>query len=182
MIRNVKRTVIALAMALICIAASAQEASKPKPVKFAWGADFVGAIDLSGNDMSTIGLDAFFGIKMPAVSILGVGAGINISVATPYRQLPLFMIFRTSFSKRPQLCFLDLRGGVSVFDIRNGRNQTGAYVSAGLGVNLAASRKFRSSLSLSYTYFGRKDYIDNAGQEVKAPDLHGATVRLGISF
>lgn len=170
-------SLLALAMAF---GATAQEQAQAK-VKFAWGASLVGAVDLSGHDMSTLGIDAYLGMRVPYVQMLGVGAAINVPISNSLRTFPIYMIARTNFRNRPSLCFLDLRGGVSINDLSESTRKAGAYMSPGLGMRLASSRKFTSHLILAYTYIGRGDYMADGGI-VDVHDLHMATLRLGITF
>lgn len=171
-------------VALVCMAfsASAQDAEpKPKGVQFAWGASFTGQVDMTGHDMSTVGMDAYFGMKTAAIEIIGLGAGLNVPVSNSHRMLPIYAVVRTNFSTRPTLCFLDLRGGLSVNDYADDHTSTGAYMSGGVGINLAAGRNFTSHIIVGMAYYDRKKYTVN-DKEVHPGSLGMAVLRLGISF
>ena len=171
-----------IAAMLACVAApgaGAQEAGRASGV--AWGASLTASVDMSGNDMSTIGMDAFVGMRAPLIQILGLGAGINVPVSHSLHTMPVYLMARSNFRHKPSLCFMEAKAGVSINDISDNKKQTGAYASLGVGFNLATSTKFGSHLTLAYSYFGRKDYTSDEGL-VKVPSLHMATLRLGITF
>lgn len=155
--------------------------SATNPSGFGWGADLGGAIDMSGNDMSTINLDAYFGYKTPGLDIAGIGAGINMMVSNSNRSFPVYAIVRTSFRKRPSLCFLDLRGGMVFNNIGSSTTRSQLYLSPGIGVNLAGGATFRSYVIVSYVYNGMRPYED-ADRYYDINGLHMACVRLGIKF
>lgn len=179
----IKKIMLAiLAIAAYCVAARAQDTIPNHPVRFAWGASLATSIDMTEGDMSNIGIEAYAGIKAPGVQILGVGSGMCVPVTNALRSIPLFIIARTNFHTRPTLLFMDARAGVAINYLdRTDGHQAGAYGSLGLGIRLASNDKFQSHLIIAYTYMGRKDYY--VGEErVPLPDLHMATLRLGISF
>lgn len=176
-----KKLIIAIfLMASLWASAKENEADYNK-TRFTWGASFGSDIDLTGNDMSDVSLDAYFGLRMPGVQVLGVGVGLDVPVSNSWRSYPVYLIMRTNFMKRPSLCFFDLRGGVSVNLLEYDHRQTGAYVSPGLGFKLASGRTFSSHLILAYTFTGRKNYM-HGDDCIKAGNLHMATMRIGITF
>lgn len=148
---------------------------------FAWGAEVGGSIDLTSNDMSTVNLDAYFGYRNSWIDVVGVGAEVNMMVSNSVRAFPVYGIFRTGFSSRPTLLFMDLRGGVAFNNITNSSQQTSAYVSPGIGINLAGGRTFQSYVTLSYVYNGIKTF-QLKDREVDIDGLSMACIRLGIRF
>lgn len=148
---------------------------------FAWGAEIGGGIDLTSSDMSTVNLDAYFGYRNSWIEVLGVGAGVNMMVSNSARAFPVYGIFRTGFSKKPTLLFMDLRGGVVFNNLTNSAKQTCAYVSPGIGVNLAGGKTFQSYVTLSYVYNGLKSF-QLSDRPVDMDGLSMACVRLGIRF
>ena len=104
---------------------------------FTWGADIGSSIDISGNDMSSIDIDAYFGYKNAVIRTLGIGAGIKSAIGNSYTAIPVYAILRTSFTSKPTLCFLDLRLGYSFNTLTDDVNQNSFYGSAGLGFNLS---------------------------------------------
>lgn len=176
----IKKILLAiLAIAACCSSPRAQESHS---LRFAWGASVATSIDMTEGDMSNIGLEAYLGIKTNGIQMLGIGSGMCVPVTNALRSIPLYVIARTNFQTRPSLLFMDARAGVSVNYLdRTDGQQTGAYGSLGLGFKLAHNSKFQSHLIIAYTYMGRKDYFV-ADERVPLPDLHMATLRLGISF
>lgn len=148
---------------------------------FAWGAEVGGAIDLTSNNLSSINLDAYFGYRNAWINTLGVGASVNMMVDNSVRSFPIYAIFRTDFSSKERLLFMDLRGGVSITNPSYGSQQTGLYLSPGLGINLARGKSFSSYLSVSYVYNGIKPF-DLGDRRCDVDGLSMACVRIGISF
>lgn len=148
---------------------------------FTWGAEAGSSIDLSANDMSSIDINASFGIRQGIFTFAGIGAGANIMISNSCRTYPIFAILRTDFSRRVKLLFLDVRGGMALNYLPDNATGTGAYASVGVGINLARSRKFRSYILAGYTYVGRGD-VTSGEAVTHYPALNVAMVRLGISF
>jgi hypothetical protein len=172
--------------ALMLLTASASECSAAGkccklPAGFAWGADLGGAIDLTGNDMSALAIEARFGYRRGIVDFVGIGAGIDMVVNNSNRIFPVYAALQTNFSTRPSLCFLDARIGCAFANLADNQNQTALFASPGLGVNLAKGKTFSSYLILSYQYIGLKDYHDSETIH-NLNGIHMAAVRLGISF
>ena len=73
---------ITLLMSLhIMAAGKSDEAQASSKINhFTWGADIGSTIDISGNDMSTIDIDAFFGYKNKFIRTVGLGAGIKSAI------------------------------------------------------------------------------------------------------
>lgn len=160
---------------------------------FTWGGDAGSAVDLTANDMTSINFSAYFGYKGGWFRLAGVGASINTMINNSSRCYPVFGIIRTSFSSRPQLCFLDLRGGVSFNNINDARSQTDFFGSLGLGITLASGRKFSSHIIVSYIFMPvspLKVLVPDQENPEGAPvenimpfhDLHYASIRIGCSF
>ena len=150
---------------------------------FAWGVDVGSSIDLTTADMSSLDGEAYFGLRCPGVDIVGFGAGIHGMVNNNSFSYPLYVLLRTSFSKQKQLCFFDLRTGVALNNFFGTATNTAFYINPSVGVNLASSRKFRSYLTLGYSYNGGKDISDATTTSGKsANNLSMATLRLGIMF
>ena len=148
---------------------------------FAWGAEIGGGIDLTSHDMSSINLDAYLGYRNSWIDVLGIGAEVDMMVNNSVRSFPVYALFRTGFSRRPTLLFMDLSAGVVFNNVNNSSQQTGAYVSPGIGVNLAGGKTFQSYVTLSYVYNGMKPF-DLGDRYVNIDPLSMACVRLGIRF
>lgn len=148
---------------------------------FTWGADVGSSVDMTGNDMSSIDINAYFGYKSRFVRFAGIGAGINMMIGNGSSAYPVYAMFRSGFSNRPTLCFLDLRAGCSFNNIFDFRSQTDFYGSLGFGITLAKGRNFSSHIILSYNFMPLSDATVN-GQVFKLDDLHYAALRIGAAF
>lgn len=157
------------------------KAQNSNHVGITWGASLEGSVDMSGNDMSNIGMEAYVGMHTVGVQMLGIGSGIYTPVSNSQRTIPLYAIVRTNFSSSPSLCFGDIRGGLAINFLEGDHTQADAYVSAGIGMNLASGRKYSSHLIIGYTLIGRGDYY-NGLENIHLGDLHMVTARLGITF
>lgn len=145
---------------------------------FAWGADIGTAVEMSGHDMSTINLDAYFGFKNTIINLCGAGAGIDMMVSNSCRTFPIYAILRTSFRSKPSLCFMDMRAGIAFNNLSGGTTQRSAYLNPSIGINLATGATYRSYIILGYVYNGLKSFNDisiNGG-------LSYVNVRIGITF
>lgn len=177
------RRLVLLIMAVVSLlTASAQLSDKPAGTHFVWGAEAGAGIDMSNNDMSSIDFNASFGLSRGWINMLGVGAGVNMPVSNSCRSYPVFAVFRTDFSRQLRLCFLDVRGGMSLNYLARDQQQTGIYGSVNLGVNLATGSKFRSYVLIGYTFIDRKDLWEDEMTLTMYSPLHLATIRLGVSF
>lgn len=148
---------------------------------FAWGAEIGGGIDLTSHDLSSVNLDAYFGYRNSWIDVIGIGAEVDMMVSNSVRSFPVYAVFRTGFSKRPTLLFMDLRGGIAFNNLSQGDHQTSAYVSPGIGVNLAGGKTFQSYVTLSYVYNGLKPFRIS-DREINVDGLSMACIRLGIRF
>lgn len=149
---------------------------------FAWGVDVGSAIDMTGNDMSAIDLNAYFGYRGPYVRFAGVGAGIDMMVSRSTTCYPMYGIFRTDFSRTPRLYFVELRGGISYNKVETYKTQYTPCGSVGIGVTLAKGRTFSSHIILSYNYTKLNDVTLAEGENVRIHDLQAACIRIGITF
>ena len=186
-----KKTVslIALLLLPLCAMRAAEpDTQAASPARFVWGAEIGSSIDMSGNDMSSIDIDASFGLSRSWLRMLGVGTGAHIMVSNSCRTFPIYAVFRTDFSPRPRLLFLDLRGGMALNYLDYNRRINGAYAQIGMGLRLATGRTFSSHLIFGYKYAqrGEYEYSDGAApatvHTIRYDDMHYAFVRLGVSF
>lgn len=176
-----KKLFLILIMALPLIARAAEGDEISSKTRFVWGAEAGSSIDLSGNDMSSIDFNATMGLSRGWISFLGAGVGADIMVSNSCRTYPVFALFRTDFSKRVKLLFMDVRVGAALNYLPNNVSQTTPYVSVNLGINLATGKTFRSYVLAGYTYVDRKDVMRDERVTPYEP-LHMATIRLGIAF
>lgn len=170
-----KRLLLTL-MLLVC-AVSATYASR-----FGWGVELEAAIDASGHDMSNLGFDAYFGYSHGVLDMAGVGVGAHMMMGNSCRTFPIYGVLRTSFRAEPSLCFLDLRAGVALDDVKYGSKQTAPYISPAMGFNLARSSKFRSYITLGYVYNGMRSFGPEDDYTRIPGGVHLVQVRLGVTF
>lgn len=155
---------------------------KPRvPVQFAWGADIGPAIDLSGNDMSSIDFDLVVGMRRGWINFLGLGAQANMAISNSCRSYPLYVMFRTGFRDRPTRLFWEVKGGVSLNYLEHNHHQAGIYASTGFGIRLAESSLFSSHMVIGYSYLQRKRVV-GAEMTHEFTDLHFASVKIGVVF
>ena len=154
----------------------------PKGVHFAWGAEVGSTIDMSGNEMSSIDINAAFGLSYKWLSFAGIGAGANIMVSNSCHTYPIYAVLRTDFSKLVKVMFIDLRGGIALNYLDENICQTGGYISPSIGFNLASGATFRSYITVGYTYISRKDEVRPDETILPYKSLSMATVRLGVAF
>lgn len=171
---------LAVLTALPAAAAQPKATLKDHP-GFAWGADVGGAIDLTGNNMSSINIDAYFGYRSKALDIAGIGAGINMMVGNSARTFPVYAILRTNFSARPTLLFAEARVGCVFNNLGDNISQTRLFLSPGIGVNLARGRTFGSYIIVSYLFNGMSQFTDSEMTHT-VHTLSMACLRFGITF
>lgn len=150
--------------------------------QFAWGVDVGSAIDMTGKDMSAIDINAYLGYSGPYVRFAGLGTGIDMMVSSSSSVYPVYALFRTDFNRDRQLCFMEVRSGVSVCQINDLSTQTNVFESIGVGVTLAKGQSFSSHILLSYNYINLKKALLPDGNIARLHDIHYASIRIGISF
>lgn len=151
------------------------------PGHFTWGVDISSGVDLTENDMTMFSLGAGFGYRGGWLQFAGVGASIISMMNNSSRCYPVYAVVRTSFSSRPQLCFMELRGGVSFNSILESKSQSGAYVSAGCGITLARSRSFSSYIMVRGVVMPVKGVFEDETMNFRYT-LGFACIGLGIAF
>lgn len=183
-IMTVLRAILISAVLLSPNIAQAEDSidnSNGRPLRFVWGAGIDGGVEMSGHDMSTLGIDATFGMQYKWIRFFGVNAEADIMVSNSARTFPLTLNFRTDFSSRQRLLFADLRGGIALNYYDGNTQETQPYASGGIGITLATGRTFSSHLIVGYTYLGRNEcYVGNRGR--KCPGMSYASIRLGVQF
>lgn len=184
---RLRGTLLALLAGLLCClnmngAETLTKSAEPLPLRFAWGANLDGSIELSGHNMSCIGIDGEFGLSWRWVRFFGVSAQADIMIGSSSRSYPLTAVFRTDFcSHERRLLFMEVRGGVDLCYLEGYNNDTQPYGSAGLGVTLAHGKNFSTHVILAYTYVGR-DKCTSGTHERNCPGMSYATLRFGVSF
>ena len=179
--KTIIRAITAAVLALVAPSLSAAT-TPPEMSGCAGGADVGGAADMGCDGMSTVNIDAYFGLRCPYLEMAGIGAGINVPVNNSNRTFPIYGIFRSSFSRDRQKVFGELRAGCVVNDRISGKSTCDFYCSPAVGFRLAHSPKYSSYIALGYIYNGMhgKGYSDS--QEIDINGVHLAVIRLGICF
>lgn len=180
-----KRIYLLIFTAICCCTSFAQnKAAKdaPQRVRFAWGADINGSVDLSEHDMSMIGIEAMFGMEYKWIRFLGIGAQADVMLSNSSRTIPLTLNFRTDFcSSRRRLLFMDIRGGMALNYLEGNRHETDPYISGGIGITLAHRATYSSHFIIGYTYLGQSQCF--YGDRLRdCPGISYATIRFGVKF
>lgn len=116
---------------------------------FTWGAELGSSIDMTGHDMSTLDADVVIGYKNKWIRTVGFGAGIHRAFGTGDNFIPLYAVFRTSFTSRPSNFFMSVKIGYSFNSIQDSPTFGDTCASIGAGINLAMSHRFSSHIILS---------------------------------
>lgn len=148
---------------------------------FTWGADLGSSIDLGGNDQSTFDADVVLGYKNSLIRLIGIGAGIHRAFGNGDNFIPVYVIFRSSFRKKPSPLFLNLKVGYSFNTLRDNATYGDISASIGMGINLAISRRFKSHIILSYGFrhFSRNH---KASFNLDVDNVNLAQVCFGVNF
>lgn len=155
--------------------------SESAPSHFTWGADLGSSIDMTGQDLTAIDLDAEFGYKGDYIRFAGLGAGIRMMVSNSSRCYPVYAMFRSSFTRKPSLCFAQLKLGVSFNNFYTNTYQRDLYTNLGIGFTLATGRSFSSHIILSYEFVPvRRKFVPDAVSPLS--DIHSASISIGVSF
>lgn len=148
---------------------------------FTWGAEFGSSIDMTAHNMSTFDLDVNFGYKNAYFKIIGVGAGFQRSIDSGNNFLPVYAVIRTSFRKRPSLCFLNLQAGYSFSTLKGSKTHGDLISTLGCGINLTQSRYAKSYIIISAcSRFFNKNHRELTGMDMKA--ITYARLQIGINF
>lgn len=178
--RQLLTLLIALLTAAVSQAADNTADESTGKGRFVWGAEIGPAIDLCGDDMSTIDIGAHFGYHNDFIDIVGVGAEIDMMMSNSSRMFPIYAIFRSSFSKKKRLVFADVRVGCAVANAFGQHSQTVLYASPGIGFNLAGGKKFQSYMTLSYVYSGMTFPAMRSDHEVTG--VNQMVLKIGVTF
>lgn len=147
---------------------------------FTWGAELGSGIDMGGDDMSTLNIEASFGYRGPWITLAGIGAGIDAVMSNSCRSYPIYAVCRTSFSPTPRLVFADMKIGIAVNQVPGIPDRTNFFVRPSVGFNLATGKNFKSYILLGYTYNSITFHGDKLDTLVHGLNL--ATLSLGVMF
>ena len=149
---------------------------------FTWGVDVGSSIDLTSHDMSTFDVDAILGFKNSFIKTAGIGIGIHRSVQSGDNFIPVYALIRTSFTKRPSLCFFNLRVGYSFNTIGDSPCYGDFSTAAGIGFNLSSSRMAKTYIIVGagYRYFKQR-HIE-AIEKLDTHYIFLAQLQFGVNF
>ncbi|MBD5258290.1 MAG: hypothetical protein HDS52_06355 [Barnesiella sp.] len=148
---------------------------------FTWGASLGSSIDMTGQDMTAIDIDAFVGYKGDYIRFAGIGAGIRMMVSNSSRSYPIYGMLRTSFTRNPSFLYLEVKGGVGLNNLYTNVYQRKFIGGLAVGFTLAHSRTFSSNFSLGYEYMPLSPATIE-GTDTHFHDIHYAAIRIGASF
>lgn len=176
-----KRFVLLIALLTVVIGLSAKDGIMAPVSGFAWGADIGSSIDMTGQDMTAIDIDANFGYKNGFIKFIGIGAGIKMMVSNSSRCYPVYGLFRSSFSTLPKECFMEVKAGISFNNLYTDIYQKNFVGGLGVGFVLASGRTFSSHITLGYEFMPM-DGVKTDAMVSRLSDLHYATIKIGASF
>lgn len=148
---------------------------------FTWGAEVGASIDMTANNMSSIDADVVLGFKNSFIKLAGVGAGIRRSIRNGNTFVPVYGVIRTSFTRRPSICFLNLQAGYS-FNTFESSDNFGNFVCAlGIGFNLMQTRMAKSYIIASC---GFQHYCDHHSESIgiDTNNIYTARIVIGVNF
>jgi len=148
---------------------------------FTWGVDISSGVDLTSNDMTMFSFGAAFGYRWKWLNFAGIGASIISMMNNSSRCYPVYAVVHTSFSQQPKLCFMEVRGGISVNSILDSSTKAGAYASLGLGISLARSKSFSSYVIVRGVVMPVKGTYEDETMNFSYT-LGYANIGLGITF
>lgn len=148
---------------------------------FVWGFEVGTSIDITGYDSSTVNADALIGYRNALIDFLGAGIGFHRAMGSGDNYVPVYLTFRTSFTREPKPLFLSLKGGYSFNTIGDTNTFGDVNASIGMGINLARSRNFRSYLILAYEFRHFNEKHRDA-VSIEDPNISMASLTLGFNF
>lgn len=149
--------------------------------KFTWGVEVGSSLDMTSHDLTTFDANALLGYKNPIFNIIGVGAGIHRSIHSGNNFIPVYVVLRTDFRKKPSPLFLSLQGGYSFNTLGHSGTLGDWHGSIGLGINLAQTRLAKTYVLLSLAY----QNLSSKSLEKIEFDTHHiffARLLLGVNF
>ena len=144
---------------------------------FAFGVEAGATMDFSDTESSHYDIDIYGGYRKGIIQTLGLGIGLHPSFSNDRTFIPIYAIFRCNFKEGYSLCFADVKAGMSINELSSTAHNTGVYASAGIGFNLLQNRRLKIHAIASYSYTQIIPF------DIYSSDaLHGASIRLGITF
>lgn len=148
---------------------------------FTWGAEIGCTIDLTSQNTSTFDVDAMFGYKNDYVKMAGIGAGIHRSFGADNLFVPVYVVFRSSFRKKPSLLFFSFKGGYSFNTIAESPIYGDVSASLGLGFNLTNRKSFKSHIVISWAF---RHFTENhkIANNLDSQNINLANIAFGVNF
>lgn len=149
---------------------------------FTWGAELGSSIDLTSHDLSTFDVDVLLGYRNEMIALAGIGSGLHRSIHSGNHFVPLYGIFRTSFTKRPSILFMNLQAGYSFNTISDYGTVGDFSASVGLGINLQRKKSFRTYfvVSLAYQYYSETN--EYKIKEIDTNHIFFTRLVFGVNF
>lgn len=150
--------------------------------KFTWGAEVGCSVDLGGYDLSTFDLDVVLGYKNSWIHTAGISCGVHRDFTKGNNFIPLMAVFRTAFSTRPRFWFANLKAGYSFNSLNEDSGTHGGFIlNAGIGFNLAQSKRFHTYLILSYEFIHLNE-TQGTMIDKQIHNLDLAQISFGVNF
>lgn len=176
-----KRVIISSFIIFISfITTIAQTDDNSSKQRFTWGAEAGAGIDMGGDNMSTLNIEALIGYRTSWIDFVGIGIGIDMMMSNSCRAFPVYAMIRSSFAQKPKLFFAEMRAGVALNQATNVPDRTNLFLQPGVGIYLATGKTFTSYLTLSYTYDAMTFYGDK--KDTLVHGLNMATISIGVTF
>lgn len=148
---------------------------------FTWGVDAGSSIDLTANNLSTFDVDLIMGYKNPFIKVIGVGLGYHKAFGSSNNFIPIYAVLRTSFTSRPSKCFFNFQCGYSFNSVDDAASKGGFTLAAGIGMNIASTKYFKSHLILSYGFMHLNER-QLAQISLSNENISLAKLTIGINF
>lgn len=120
--------------------------------KIMTGIEVSTGLDLSCTDLSTFNIDFLLGYRAKLIQFLGVQFGAHKSLGTRDCFLPIQLVFRSSFTRKPAPVFMHIGAGYSFNTISHSKLFGDITATLGCGVNLVQRRKFQSNIVLAFGF------------------------------
>lgn len=148
---------------------------------FKWGAEAGASLDMTSNDLSTFDIDVLMGYTNSYIMMAGIGGGWHKSVNADNCFIPIYGVFRSSFTKKPSLLFLNAQAGYS-FNSMNTSGSYGDFVGAlGVGLNLKQTGFAKSYVILS-AHYQHLSQMHQLQTEINKKYLLFARLVIGVNF
>lgn len=145
------------------------------------GLELSTCLDVSSSDLSTFNAEIMFGYRHKAIQLLGLMVGIHKSLGSRDSFIPVCLVFRTSFRKKPSRFFMHFNAGYSFNTVSRSPMFGDVTACLGGGINLVQRRKFQSNIVLGFGFrhFNRRH---QEMTQIFKENVGFAQISLGISI